>query len=104
MLKRRYEILLPLKFNDGQKIPDELLKETWSELIERFDGLSWTPQPIQGVWSHEGVLHEDATIKLAVDVEDLPEHRQFFVEYKPVLMQRFQQLEVYIVSYPIERI
>jgi hypothetical protein len=25
-------------------------------------------------------------------------------KFKPILMQRFDQLEIYIVSYPIERI
>ena len=104
MLRRRYEILLPLKFNDGRDVPGDLLKETWSDLLARFDGFSFTPQPIQGQWRHEGTTYEDATLRLIVDVEDLPENREFFVDFKPTLLKRFDQLEIYIVSYPIERI
>jgi hypothetical protein len=29
---------------------------------------------------------------------------QFFVEFEPILMRRFDQIEIYIVSYLIERI
>ncbi len=39
---------------------------------------------------------------MVVDVEDTPEDRQFFVEFKVVLLERFEQLEIYIVSYPID--
>jgi hypothetical protein len=30
---RRYEILLPLRFNDGHPVPDELVADTLIELI-----------------------------------------------------------------------
>ena len=29
---RRYEMLLPLRFNDGQPVPDELIADTLIEL------------------------------------------------------------------------
>jgi hypothetical protein len=37
-----------------------------------------------------------------VDVDDLPETRQFFVEWKPVLRERFKQIEIYITSIPVD--
>jgi hypothetical protein len=37
-----------------------------------------------------------------VDVEDTPENRQFFAALKPVLLERFNQLEIYIASHPID--
>ncbi len=104
MQRRRYEILLPLQFNDGRTVPEELFNETRKELLAHFGGLSWTPHPIQGMWKHEETTYEDATIRIVIDVEDLPEHRQFFVDFKPVLMERFAQLEIYLVSFPIERL
>jgi hypothetical protein len=104
MLRRRYEILLPLRFNDGREVPDELFNETREDLLARFEGVSWVPQPIQGLWHHEGVRYQDATVRIVVDVEDTAENRQFFIEWKPALLSRFDQLEIYIVSYPIERI
>jgi hypothetical protein len=104
MLRRRYEILLPLLFNDGSPIPDEAFYEAREELLARFDGLSWVPHAVKGIWKHEGAKYEDETVRIIVDVEDLPENRQFFVDWKPVLLERFAQIEMYIVSYPIERL
>jgi hypothetical protein len=36
---RRYEILLPLLFNDGRRVPENLLAQTFTELRARFDQL-----------------------------------------------------------------
>ncbi len=37
---RRYEILLPLRFNDGQPVLDDLVGYTLLELEQRFGGVS----------------------------------------------------------------
>jgi hypothetical protein len=102
MLKRRYEILLPLKHNDGRPVSDEALNLTREELVERFDGVSVHPQSVLGIWVFEGVRYEDTTVRLTVDVEDTPENRQLFVDFKPVLLQRFEQIEIYITSFLVD--
>jgi len=51
---------------------------------------------------HAGVRYEDTSIRLTVDVEDTPENRQFFAEFKVTLLQRFEQIEIYIASYPVD--
>src|SRR5262249_34248419 len=68
MLRRRYEIQLPLKHNDGRPVSDDKLNQTREELVERFDGISVQPQSILGIWVHEGVRYEDTSVKLIVDV------------------------------------
>ncbi len=35
-LLRRYEVLVPLVFNDGMAVPEPLLAETFEELRARF--------------------------------------------------------------------
>ena len=102
MLRRRYEILLPLRHNDGRSVSDEILNQTREELVERFDGVSVQPQSILGIWVHEGVRHEDTSVRLTVDVEDSSENRLFFIEFKATLLQRFEQIEIYIVSYALD--
>jgi hypothetical protein len=52
---RRYEILIPLRFNDGSDIPDELVGETIIELRFRFGAVSSETQTIRGQWQHEGL-------------------------------------------------
>jgi len=37
---RRYEVLLPLRFNDGQPVPDDLVADTLLELEQRFGAVS----------------------------------------------------------------
>lgn len=37
---RRYEILLPRQFNDGQPVPDELIADTVLDLRKQFGAVS----------------------------------------------------------------
>jgi len=102
MLRRRYEILLPLRHNDGRPVSDDKLNQTREELVNRFEGISVQPQSILGIWIHEGKRFEDTSIRLTVDVDDTPENHHFFLEFKAGVLTRFEQLEIYIASYPID--
>ena len=104
MRKRRYEIHLPLRFNDGQPVPAEVLNQTREELLARFDGLTVYPHTLLGIWQHESQRYEDELVRFAVDVEDTEENQFFFTNLKATLLERFQQIEIYIVSYPIDRL
>lgn len=63
---RRFELLLPLRFNDGQAVPDDLLADTLLELESRFGAVS--------------------------------------CEFKERLKVRFQQLDIWLTTYPVEAI
>jgi hypothetical protein len=102
MLKRRYEMLLPLKHNDNQPVSHELFEQTREELVAQFGGLSYQPSVVRGIWVHEGRRYEDELIRLVVDVEDTPENHRFFAEIKALLINRFEQIEIYIASYPVD--
>jgi hypothetical protein len=49
---RRYEILVPLLFNDGRPVPEPLLAQTFAELRERFGAASWETQTVRGAWQY----------------------------------------------------
>ncbi len=98
---RRYEILVPLVFNDGKPVPEELLAQTFAELRDRFGAASWETQVLRGSWEHEGTTYENFT-RFFVDVADDPEHRKFFTEPKDKLKVRFNQLDVWITSHPMD--
>lgn len=76
---RRFEILLPRRFNDGRPVPDELIADTLLELEERFGAVSSETQIIRGLWRHEEQLFRDELIRVIVDTLDVPESRQFFL-------------------------
>jgi hypothetical protein len=99
---RRYEILLPLRFNDGQSVPDDLVAETLLELEQQFGAVSTETQTIRGLWRHEGASYRDDLVRVFVDVADEPEHREFFLTFKERLKARFQQIDIWMTTYPIE--
>jgi hypothetical protein len=99
---RRYEILLPLRFNDGQAVPDELVADTLLELEQRFGAVSTETQTIRGLWRHEGESYRDDLVRVFVDVVDEPGHREFFLAFKERLKARFQQIDIWMTTYPIE--
>jgi hypothetical protein len=60
------------------------------------------PKPFQGVWQHAGQEYRDDLVRLFIDIPDLPEHREFLVEYKEKLKERFQQIDIWMVTYPLD--
>lgn len=99
---RRYEILLPLKFNDGRPVPRELISEALLRLEERFGSVFCETQVIQGTWHHEGARFRDDLIRVFVDVKDQPEHQEFFRAFKEHLKSKFQQIDLWLVTYRID--
>ena len=75
---RRYEILLPLRFNDGKPVADELIGMTLVELEAHFGAISWETQVIHGRWRHGDQGYSDDLVKIVIDVDDTEAHRQFF--------------------------
>ena len=99
---RRYEILVPLLFNDGRPVPEPLLLATFSELRAHFGAASWETQTVRGAWQHGGAVYQDNLVRFFVDVPDRPEHREFFQRFKETLKSRFQQLDIWITSHPLD--
>lgn len=101
-LSRRYEVLVPLLFNDGTPMPESLLAETFAELREQFGVVSWETQVLRGSWEQEGTVYEDNLTRFFVDMPDLPAHREFFKSFKERLKRRFNQLDVWITSHAVD--
>ena len=45
----RYEILVPLKYNDGTEVGPAKFLLTKKELVAQFGVLTFDPHPVQGV-------------------------------------------------------
>ncbi|HKO34925.1 MAG TPA: hypothetical protein VJV21_00490 [Pyrinomonadaceae bacterium] len=65
---RRYEIYLPLKYNDGKEIESEKIKQIREELIGKFGAITVSSRssPYQGTWKYGGVEYIDDIIKIEV--------------------------------------
>ncbi|HEY2921324.1 MAG TPA: hypothetical protein VGK77_20255 [Candidatus Binatia bacterium] len=99
---RRFEVLLPLQFNDGREIPAEWLAEAVLEMVDHFGAASYETQKVEGHWRHGGVLYRDNLVRTVVDVPDSTKNRQWMKRFKRRWKMRFEQVELWIVSYRIE--
>lgn len=105
MDKRRYEILLPTKYNDGRLVMQvcmECFPHTLMQVVDQFGALSYNPQSILGVWMYAGQRYDDELFLLTVDVDDTPAARDMIAHLEADLLGRFAQIEIYIVSYPVD--
>ena len=100
---RRYEVLLPLNFNDGAPIPPELLQTTHQEFEQQFGAISAETQAIRG-FDRDTDSEGDKLVRFFLDVPDTEENRAFFREAKERLKARFQQIEIWITTYAVERL
>jgi hypothetical protein len=101
---QRFEILLPLKFNDGQPVGDELIGSTLDELRRQFGSISSETQTIRGAWSHSGEEYRDELVRVFVDVERKRARSasKFFEQYKTKLKERLQQLDIWITTFGVD--
>ena len=99
---RRFEVLLPLQFNNGSDVPAELLAEAVLEIVDHFGAASYETQKVEGHWRHGGVLIRDNLVKLVVDAPDVVTNRRWMKEYKERWRSRLDQVELWMVSYAVE--
>jgi hypothetical protein len=99
---RRFEVLLPLQFNDGSQVPPEQLAEAVLEVVAHFGAASYETQKVEGHWRHEGVIYRDNLVKVVVDVPDTTVNRAWMRQFKARWKAELQQLELWLVSYRIE--
>jgi len=98
---RRYEITLPTRYNDGSPVEPEKYLATRRQIAARFGALTFLPELVHGEWTHEQLRYEESNMRVIVDVEDTPENAEFFSRLKEALKERFQQIDIWIVSYEI---
>ena len=99
---RRFEILLPLRFNDGAVVPADLVGATLVELEQRFGAVSSETQTIRGTWRHEGQSYRDDLMRVFVDAPDTAESLVFIRAFKETLKERFKQIDIWVTSYPVD--
>jgi hypothetical protein len=99
---RRFEVLLPLQFNDGRPVPGEWLAEAVLEITDHFGAASYETQKVEGHWRHGGVLYRDDLVRIVVDVPDSTKNRQWMKQFKQRWKAKLEQIELWLISYRIE--
>ena len=87
---RRFEILLPLQFNDGREVPSDWLAEAVLEIVEHFGAASYETQKVEGHWRYQGVLYRDNLVKIVVDAADEEANREWMRGYEASWKAQFE--------------
>jgi hypothetical protein len=75
---RRYDLYLPLTYNDGRPIPENVFGAVHRRLLDRFGGLTAQQRefPLQGIWQGATRLYLDQVIIMtALDFRRHPRGR-----------------------------
>ena len=98
----RFEILLPLFYNDGRAVEDHKFVETDDELVSAFGATSTDTVVVRGHWLYQSTIYEDRLIRVRLDVDDTVENWKLVRDIKEVLKTRFEQLDMWISAHRIE--
>src|SRR5256885_10992147 len=100
---KKYEIYLPLKYNDGSDIEPEKLEEIQQQLIAVFGAMtvSSLSAPFQGTWRYGGVKFIDDIIRIEIITD---EDLSFFKNFKRQLQRTLGQFYILITVQDIHMI
>ena len=98
---KRYEILLPLNYNDGDVVEPAKFDQTAEELSERFDGITEDTLRATGTWKYGGTRYRDELLRIRIDSDD-PQAADFLREHKETWKNRFRQIDIWITAHEIE--
>lgn len=98
----RYEILLPLFYNDGRQIEREKFVETDDELVQAFGATSTDTVVVRGRWLYQSTIYQDQLVRVRIDVAETPENLQALRNIKETLKTRFDQLDIWITGHRID--
>ena len=58
-----YDLFIPLFYNDGRPIEATKFQALQKRLLEQFGGLTFFPQPNQGLWKMGAVVYRDEMLE-----------------------------------------
>jgi len=98
------QLLLPLYDNAGRRVPARHFSDVRDELTERYGGVTaFLRSPAHGTWKEgSGTVDRDEVVMCEVMVEVLD--RGWWSGYRVQLEQRFEQREVVVRAFEVERL
>ena len=95
---KEYDIFIPLYYNDGTPIESAKFQNLQALLLDRFEGLTYFPQPNQGFWKFGDLTYRDEIVIYRVLSENPVTSRAFLADLKEQLRKQFQQQEILIIE------
>ena len=101
---KEYDLFIPLYYNDGTPIEPAKFQDVQARLLERFEGLTYFPQPNQGFWTFGDMTYRDEIVIYRVISQSPAASRDFLAGLKGHLKKEFQQEEILIIEREISLI
>ena len=103
---KKYEIYLPLKYNDGSKIEAQKITRIREELVDVFGARTVSSQaaPYQGAWNYRGIDFIEDIIKIEIIARADHKTQKFFRQFKQRLKRLLKQIDVLIIAQDIRTI
>ena len=103
---KKYEIYLPLKYNDGKEVEPLKLKQICERLVAVFGAItvSSLSAPYQGKWRYGGVEFIDDIIRIEIITEGDLRSNHFFRNFKQHLKRTLRQFDILITVQDIQAI
>ena len=99
---KEYDIFVPLYFNDGSPIEAIKFQRLQAELLENFEGLTFFPQPNEGIWKLGDVTYRDEIVIYRVLSNRPRAARRFVSKLKQHLKRELAQEEILIIERDVE--
>jgi hypothetical protein len=95
---KEYDIYLPLRYNDGTSIEPRKFQRVQRRLLQRFGGVTYFPQPNEGLWRAGNVVYRDEIVIYRVLTEKARSARRFLRSLKEELKKVFRQEAILITQ------
>lgn len=106
----RFNVHLPLLYNNGAQIEPEKIDAMLEDLQKQFGGYTKTPHighpTVEGFYRSGDKIYYDALYLIEIDVPDCEKEQaiKYFKSFRDKYMKIYDQVEIYIVYYDINRI
>ncbi len=98
----RFEILLPLYYNNGSLVEPEKFVVTDDELVQVFGAISTDQVNVRGKWKYGSTIYSDHLLRVRLDVDDTPEAWSAMRAIKEMLKLRVDQIDIWITAHRID--
>jgi hypothetical protein len=95
---KEYEVYVPLHYNDGSPIEPDKIAGIGERLLSDFRGLTFFPQPNQGLWKMGHVVFRDKIVIFRVLSDNTRSARRLLRQLKEDLKRDLKQEEILIVE------
>ena len=99
---KEYDLYVPLTYNDGTPVEPKKIERIGLKLLEQFGGVTFFPQPNEGLWRMGPVTFRDQIVIFRVLSAKIRDARRFFKTLKGELKAELAQEEILVVEKDVE--